>query len=155
MNDTIIIRKATKDDLPALLRFEQGVVETERPFDPTLKSHPNFYYDLKQMIKDPRVHLVVAEYQHQPIGSGYAYIQKAKHYLDHEYFAYLGFMWVEPEWRGKKVNRLIIDELTRWSLSKGIAELRLEVYVENLAAIKAYEKAGFKQLMVQMRRGME
>ena len=33
-----IVRKATLDDLPTLLLFEQGVIEAERPFDPTIKS---------------------------------------------------------------------------------------------------------------------
>lgn len=32
----ILIRKATPADLETLLRFEQGVVQAERPFDPTL-----------------------------------------------------------------------------------------------------------------------
>ena len=33
--DQIRIRKATFDDLNTLLRFEQGVIEAERPYDRT------------------------------------------------------------------------------------------------------------------------
>ena len=96
---TIIIRKATLDDVPALLRFEQGVVETERPFDPTLKPHPNSYYDIPQMIEDPLVQLVVADCGGQLVGCGYARIEESKRYLRHGRHAYLGFMYVEPQWR--------------------------------------------------------
>jgi ribosomal protein S18 acetylase RimI-like enzyme len=36
-------------------------------------------------------------------------------------------------------------------LSKGITEVRLEVYHENNAAVSAYEKVGFKKLLTTMR----
>jgi hypothetical protein len=35
--EPVIIRKATQNDLPRLLDFEQNIVKTERPFDKTLK----------------------------------------------------------------------------------------------------------------------
>ena len=153
--ESIIIRKAIFSDIETLFRFEQGIAATERPFDPTLKDEPYNYYDLRLMIKDPLVHVVVAETNGQLIGSGYARIEHAKPYLKHEYHVYLGFMWVEPEWRGKNINQMIIEELKQWSLSKGIAELRLDVYDENIVAVKAYEKAGFKKLLVNMRLGLK
>ena len=152
MKQGITIRKATLDDVPTLLGFEQGVVQTERPFDPTLKPHPNSYYDIPRMIADPLVQLVVAEYTGQLIGCGYARIEESKHYLRHQRHAYLGFMYVEPEWRGKNINQMIIENLRVWTIAKGLTEMRLEVYVKNVAALKAYEKAGFSQLLVQMRR---
>jgi ribosomal protein S18 acetylase RimI-like enzyme len=49
---------------------------------------------------------------------------------------------------------MIIEYLRVWTMTKGLTEMRLEVYVKNLAAIKAYEKAGFSQLLVQMRMGV-
>jgi GNAT superfamily N-acetyltransferase len=150
----ITIRKATLYDVPTLLRFEQGVVETERPFDPTLKPHPNSYYDIPQMIEDPFVQLVVADCGGQLVGSGYARIEASKGYLRHERHAYLGFMYVEPQWRGKNINQMIIENLSQWASAKGVTEMRLEVYVKNVAAIKAYEKAGFNKLLVQMRMGV-
>jgi RimJ/RimL family protein N-acetyltransferase len=151
LTETIAIRKATLEDVPTLLRFEQSVVETERPFDPTLKPHPNSYYDIPRMIEDPLVQLVVAECGGQLVGCGYARIEASKHYLRHSRHAYLGFMYVEPAWRGKNINQEIIDNLKQWAISNGLTEMRLEVYVENHAAIKAYEKAGFSNLLVQMR----
>ena len=151
LTEEFTIRKATLDDVPTLLRFEQGVVETERPFDPTLKRHPNSYYDVPQMIEDPLVQLVVAVRGGQLVGCGYARIEASKRYLRHERHAYLGFMYVEPQWRGKNINQMIIENLSQWASTKGVAEMRLEVYVKNVAAIKAYEKAGFDNLLVQMR----
>jgi len=152
LKDSVIIREASFNDVDTLLEFEQGVVETERPFDPTLKPHPNHYYDIKKMIADPFTFLVVAECDGKIIGSGYARIENSKQYLKYAQHAYLGFMYVVPEWRGKNINQAIMDHLEKWAAKKGIVELRLDVYVENEAAIKAYQKAGFNKLMLQMRK---
>ena len=150
----LIIRKAILEDMDTLLTFEQGVITAERPFDCTLKSSKTHYYDIEKMITTSHVELLVAQLDKELIGCGYARIENAKPYLKHLQHAYLGFMYVKPEHRGKGVNKMIIDALVKWSAAENITELRLDVYQENNAAIKAYEKSGFVKHMVQMRMGL-
>lgn len=152
--ETIIVREATMADMPVLLQFEQGVITAERPFDPTIKPNPVNYYDLELMIAATHIHLVVAELNGEPIGSGYARIQESKHFLNHPQHAYLGFMYVLPQHRGKGVNNLVMQALKDWAISQGMTELQLEVYYENTPAVKAYEKSGFTKSMIQMRMGL-
>lgn len=147
----IIIREAALHDLGTLLRFEQGVIRAERPFDPTLGDDPIRYYDIKEMITATHIQLVVAEMGGELVGCGYARIEDAKPYLRHRKYTYLGFMYVEPNYRGRGINQRIIDSLKEWSLSKGITEMRLEVYADNLVAQKAYVRAGFDRHMIEMR----
>jgi RimJ/RimL family protein N-acetyltransferase len=146
-----IIRPAVVADLPMLLQFEQGVISAERPFDPTLKKGEIHYYDIEHMISASHIELLVAELDGKLIGCGYARIEDAKHYSQHPQHAYLGFMYTHPDYRGKGVNKLVLEALKQWALSKNITELRLEVYYDNESAIKAYEKAGFTKLMIEMR----
>jgi ribosomal protein S18 acetylase RimI-like enzyme len=153
MINEITVRKALLHDLDTLLQFEQGVISTERPFDETLKSDPVHYYDLKEMITAAHIELVVAELNGKIIASGYARIEKAKDFVKHEYHAYLGFMYVDIQHRGKGVNNKIIEALKIWAISKNINELCLQVYTDNTAAIKAYEKAGFSKHLLEMRMG--
>ncbi len=148
------IRPATLKDLDTLLTFEQGIITTERPFDVTLDNDPISYYDIAAMITSDNVEVAVAELNSKIIGSGYARIDGAKAYLKYARYAYLGFMYVDPKHRGKGVNSQILEYLKQWALSKGLTELRLEVYDKNLSAIKAYEKAGFSKLLIQMRMGI-
>ena len=150
MNE-VIIRKARLSDLPVLLEFEQGVIKAERPFDPTLAEDPITYYDLGEMISSEDAEVVVAICKSQIVSSGYALVKKAKHYLDHEAYSYLGFMYTHPDFRGKGINSKILEVLKQWSEEKGLSEIRLTVYDENLPAIKAYEKYGFKKHLVEMR----
>lgn len=152
--EKITIRKAEASDLPVLLRFEQGVIQAERPLDSTLKATDTHYYDLDIMLTSSHINLVVAEEGGVVIGSGYARIESAKPYLQHRQHVYLGFMYVEPTYRGKGVNQMIIEALREWTVSQNITEMRLDVYYENQPAIKAYEKVGFIKHMIEMRMGI-
>lgn len=149
--ETIHIRKAILADLPILLEFEQHIINSERPYDPTIKDGIFHYYDIAAMIAASDVEVLVAEYDGQLIGSGYARIKEAKPYLTFPQYAYLGFMYVEPAHRGKGVNKLIVEGLKAWASAQGMVEMRLEVYGGNEAAVKAYEKAGFRTNLVEMR----
>jgi RimJ/RimL family protein N-acetyltransferase len=151
----VTIRKAELNDLDTLLVFEQGVIYAERPFDPTLKREHTHYYDIEKMIAATDVELVVAELDGELIGSGYARIENAKPYLQHGQHAYLGFMYVVPAHRGKGVNQMIIETLAAWSKARNITELRLDVYNDNEAAIRAYERSGFIKHMINMRMGLK
>ena len=149
--EQIKIRKAAPDDLEQLLRFEQHLIKFERTFDPTVKPDPITYYDLKMMLTAPHIEVAVAEINNKIIASGYARIDKSKPFLKHENHAYLGFMYVLPEHRGKGINKQIIDHLKNWAALQNIKEFRLEVYYDNDSAIKAYEKVGFSRYSLEMR----
>ncbi|MBT8206386.1 MAG: GNAT family N-acetyltransferase [Eudoraea sp.] len=147
----VIVREASLEDLPELLEFEQKLIEAERPFDPTIRQPPVKYYDLKALLLDEHVGVFVAEYNGMLVSSGYGMARKARSYLDHEEYAYLGFMYTLPEYRGKGINQRILRALQDWAKSMGLIELRLTVYEDNLPAVKAYEKAGFQKHIIEMR----
>jgi GNAT superfamily N-acetyltransferase len=98
----------------------------------------------------------VAEIDGEPVAAGYARIkQSEKVYFNFDRFAYLGFMFVLPQHRGKGINQLIIDRLKEWVRQQGLTEMRLQVYADNEGAIRAYEKVGFNKHMIEMRMGRE
>src|SRR5690606_3147423 len=136
----IRIREATEQDIEKLLTFEQGVIEAERPFDPTLKDGHITYYDLPGLMASNQAILAVAEHQGELVASGYARLAPATPYINDDQHEYLGFMFVDPADRVEGLNRLFIEYLIEWACSQSIHELRLDVYVENGPAIKGYEK---------------
>ena len=151
----IKIRKASLPDLGQLLVFEQDLIKTERPFDPTIKSDPINYYDLKAMLTSPLAEVIVAEADNKIIASGYARINRSKPFIKHTTHAYLGFMYVLPEYRGQGINRQIMNALKNWAATQNITEFRLEVYYDNISAIRAYEKIGFSRYSMEMRFNLE
>ncbi|WP_431166226.1 GNAT family N-acetyltransferase [Tenacibaculum halocynthiae] len=147
----IAIRKATLEDLPVLLEFEQEIIKAERPFDVTLKEEKISYYDIKAMILADDIEVIVVVDNDMPVSSGYASIVTPKKYFKFDKFAYLGFMYTSPSHRGRGINKIVVQALFDWIKSKEIHEVRLDVYTENIGAIKAYEKAGFKKNLLNMR----
>ena len=141
----IIFRTATLDDLPTLFEFEQGIISAERPFDPTLKPGHINYYNIAALIKSKDSEVIVALFGDEIVGSAYVSIEKSKAFLNHAYHAYLGFMYVKPEYRGQGVNKKFIEELKSWARSRDLQEVRLDVYSDNHPAVRAYEKAGFSR----------
>jgi len=146
-----ITRSAALSDLETLLEFEQGIIAAERPYDPTLRNGQISYYDLSELIVSDRAEVIVIEHRGNLVASGYATIKNARHYLDHEEYSYLGFMYTHPDFRGRGLNRMVVAALRKWSENKGLTEIRLTVYDDNIGAIKAYEKVGFKKHIIEMR----
>jgi ribosomal protein S18 acetylase RimI-like enzyme len=149
--ENITIRQATIADLPVLLDFEQELIKAERPFDVTIRPDPVSYYDIRAYILSKEIEVLVAEDNSKIVSSGYALPKKARTYLDHREYAYLGFMYTLPAYRGRGINQRIVEELMKWAVNRGLTEVRLTVYEDNISAVRAYEKVGFKKHISEMR----
>ncbi|WP_241148026.1 GNAT family N-acetyltransferase [Lacinutrix jangbogonensis] len=150
MMDPITYRSATLEDLPTLLDFEQDLIAFERPFDSNLKDNCT-YYDLDYLITSNNAKTIVACFKNEIIASGYSKIIESKSYHKNTNYSYMGFMYVKPEYRGQGIIQNIIAKLKKWSISKNIFEVRLEVYSDNASALKAYKNNGFKKHMIEMK----
>ena len=147
----ITIRKATTEDLSILYEFENHMLASGSKSFYSVKEGATFYYDIPNLISDLKAELVIAEINGVIVGCGYARIKQARDCFQFDQFSYLGFMFTKEDYRGKGVNKTIMNYLYDWSLSKGIYEVRLEVYPSNITAIKAYEKVGMQATMHTMR----
>ena len=149
--DNIKIRRADENDLTVLIEFEQEIIKAEREFDNSLKDGEIHYYNFQDLIASPKAKVLVAEIDNEIIGSGYTIIKEAELYLKHCEYAYIGLMYVKPVYRGKGINQQILQVLKEWIIGKQITEIRLVVYDENILAKSAYQKAGFKAHVLEMR----
>ncbi|MGB5189322.1 GNAT family N-acetyltransferase [Robiginitalea sp.] len=147
----VTLHKAALKDIPTLRLFEQGLIRDERPFDPTIRPDPVHYYDLEALVTDPNTHFLMAWVDQKAVASGYATQKTPRHYLDHTAYAYFGFMYTLPEYRGYGINGRIIKALKHWALRQGLQEMRLTVYPGNQPALRAYEKVGFSPHLLEMR----
>jgi RimJ/RimL family protein N-acetyltransferase len=150
-----LVRKATLEDVPVLLDFEQGLIQAERPMDPTIKDEKISYYDVSEFIINNDSELFIVELNGEIVASGYAKIKDDRHYLKHKKQGYLGFMFVPEHHRGNGYNKLIMDALLKWCSERKVYEIKLDVYETNYPAIRAYEKAGFSKFLINMRLDIE
>ena len=145
------IRRAFETEIETLLDFEQEIIAVERPFDNTLKEGEIHYYDLIELIGAEKAEVLVAVVNNEIVGSGYAKTLPAEPFQKYTEYAYLGFMYVKPEFRGQGINQKILNGLIDWAKSQNLTEIRLEVYDKNTRAKNSYLKAGFKPNLLEMR----
>jgi GNAT superfamily N-acetyltransferase len=55
-------------------------------------------------------------------------------------------MYVRPEYRGSGYARLMLNHLSEYARSHGVGLLRLETGIHQSAAIRLYERAGFRSV---------
>jgi putative acetyltransferase len=55
-------------------------------------------------------------------------------------------MWVRPQFRGRGYGTLMLDHLADYAKGQGIRILRLETGIHQHAAIRLYEREGFKRI---------
>lgn len=145
------IRKAIESEIEILLIFEKEIINTERPFDNTLKDGEIHYYDLIELIRSEKAEVLVAVVNNEIVGSGYAKILQADVFQKYKEYAYLGFMYVKPGFRGQGINQKILNGLIDWAKGQNLTEIRLEVYDKNTKAKNSYLKAGFTPHLLEMR----
>ena len=144
------IRIATLNDLQTLLEFEQGVVEAEKPLDPFLGEGTLNYYNIPELITAEHIYFIVAVANEEIVACGYARIDNSKVYQKNPQHGYVGFMYVKPNFRGQRISTLILESLKDWAKENELKELRLDVYNNNIGAVKAYERFGFTKILVNM-----
>jgi ribosomal protein S18 acetylase RimI-like enzyme len=145
------LREATLDDIPQLLRLEQKVIEAERPFNDIIKANGAYYYDLDHLITQENSLLIVGEAGSEIIATGYIQIRESKPSWNHDKHGYLGFMYVAEDFRGQGLNRIIIERLVEWGTAHGLRDFYLDVYAKNESALRAYEKFGFQNSLIEMK----
>ena len=61
-------------------------------------------------------------------------------------FGELKRMYIRPEFRGAGHARSLLDHLAAYVRSRGVGVLRLETGIHQTAAIRLYERAGFRRI---------
>ncbi|MEP4051287.1 MAG: GNAT family N-acetyltransferase [Litorimonas sp.] len=124
---TIIIRSAAPSELLVLKSFEQGIITAERPFDRTLKADPISYYDIGELIASDDAEVAVAELDGKLVASGYAQKRRSRDYVVSDYHAFIGFLYVDPAYRGKSINKLVLNHLFDWPQRNDLPDVHLTV----------------------------
>jgi putative acetyltransferase len=82
-------------------------------------------------------HVVVAFADEQPVGCG-----AIKQYSDE--ITEVKRMFVHPDFRGRKISKLILAELENWAGELGFKECILETGWRQVEAIGLYQKSGYE-----------
>ncbi|MCP4788913.1 MAG: GNAT family N-acetyltransferase [Gammaproteobacteria bacterium] len=147
----MLFRQAQINDLPLLLQMEQKLMNAERAYDADIKAEKCHYYDFDQLLQDDQAQVLVMEVDNNVVGMGYVQLRVSKPAHQHHRYGYMGAMYVAPKHRGEGRISQLIEQLVAWSKEQGVSNFYLDVYHDNLSAVKAYNKLGFQPCLLEMK----
>lgn len=140
----IEIRNAIYDDKDVLNGMLEKLIKYEKELY-GINVKDNFkitsFFDIKLIETNSIV--LVACYNNTIIGYIYAYIDYTNK-LVQDYEAFINTLYIEPDFRNKKVGTSLIEKLCEILKTKNIKYISVDNIASNIEARSLYEKMGFK-----------
>ena len=143
------IRSAAAGDADAICRiYNQGI----RDRVATLETEERTPEERTQWLgaRGPRHPVLVAEADGGVVGWASLNVFNARRAYDH--VADLS-LYVEREWRGRGVGRRLLDALVARAIELGYHKLVLAAFPWNAAGMRAYGRAGFREVGIYREQG--
>ena len=158
MTPAVMIRAATRADVPTLGRLGALLVRTHHEFDTkrfipaTPQTEHHYGAFLGTQLGGANVVLLVAERAGNVLGYAYAAVE------DYDYMSLRGpagvlnDIVVDPAHRGQGIGRVLLDATLKALEDKGAPRVVLSTAEQNAAAQRLFERAGFRRTMIEMTR---
>jgi ribosomal protein S18 acetylase RimI-like enzyme len=157
----VLVRRADRNDLPALGRLGALLVQEHHDFDPrrflaARNRTPHEYASfLGTQLDDPDVILLVAEHDGQVIGYAYTAIEGYDYMSLRGPAAVLHDVIVGPEYRGRGVGRQLLDSAMSYLKSRNVPRVVLSTAERNESAQRLFQRLGFRRTMIEMTRELD
>ena len=151
----IIVRRATKADLPALIRLDVLQTDYHAKLDPkALKTGRELRsvfrkFFLKQLARRNGRTFVALDSK-GVIGFLICEIQKMKIVYRFPKVGFISTVYVDKNARHSGTGTALLEEAVRWLKSKGMNRLELGVMCNNEIGMQFWEKQGFRPWWVKM-----
>jgi len=158
MSDAIVIRRATKADLPALGRLGALLLRTHFEFDsrrfmaPGSDSDRGYAWFLGTQLQDDEVVVLVAEEQGAVVGYVYAGLEPQSWKELREACGFIHDVVVDERGRRHGVATALLDAAIAWLRDRGAPRAMLWTAQRNEAAQRLFDRMGFRRTMIEMTR---
>lgn len=152
------IRKATIEDFEKLKDMKLRSKRSERKHNKSLKpidevKRRYFSYLKKDLTFDNRAVIVAVE-NNKIIAMILGKIVDNLPIAKLKKRGYISNLYVLPGYRRRGVAQRLVTELIKWFRVNNIENLRLELYSKNKPALNIYDKLGFKEYAIKMKKSI-
>ena len=145
----MIIRDATEDDIPELLRLLSQVLEVHAAIKPDYFVSGHQKYNVEELVcilKDTNVRVYVAAEGDGILGYAFCMINELpkKPFVVHFKYMYVDDLCVDEKSRGKNVAQALFEHVKKEAKALGCREITLNVWEGNDRAKAFYDKMGMK-----------
>lgn len=150
------IRKATIDDLGLISGMQVKLALHERRTDKLLKQKGKIRFNTaritQRLITSSGGECFIAEIDHKPVGMCLVEIlDNTARFSEYKKRGYISEIYVKSGYRRQGIGTRLMEEAIGWFKQNGLVDIRLKVFSLNINAMKAYDKMGFEDRMVEMR----
>jgi len=155
------IRRATRDDAPALGRLGALLVRTHHDFDAkrfipaTPQTERGYGSFLASQVGAENVVVLVAEEGGEVIGYTYAGIEGMDYMALRGPAGALYDIVVDPDRRGRGVGRRLLDATLAELHARAAPRVVLSTAEQNESAQRLFARAGFRRTMIEMTRELD
>ncbi|GAA1534260.1 GNAT family N-acetyltransferase [Actinomadura kijaniata] len=133
-----MIRNATPEDVPEILRLIRDLAEYERALHEVRATEEQLNAAL--FGPEPKVFALIAEHEGRVVGFAVWFLTFSTWLGRHG--IYLEDLYVDPEMRGRGYGRLLLAELARIADERGYGRVEWAVLKWNTPSIRFYESLG-------------
>jgi ribosomal protein S18 acetylase RimI-like enzyme len=157
----VIVRRATRADLPTIGRLGALLVKTHHDFDQkrfiaaTPQTERGYGSFLGTQLEQPHVVVLVAEEDERVIAYTYAGVEDVDWMSLRGPAGVLYDIVVDPDRRRRGVGRLLLDATMAQLESLGARQVVLSTAERNEHAQRLFASAGFRRTMVEMTRDLD
>jgi ribosomal protein S18 acetylase RimI-like enzyme len=154
----LTVRRATRDDMPALGRLGAMLMRTHYAFDPLRFLSPGdapeegYGWFLGSQLAEDDVVVLVAEQRGEIVGYVYAGIEPLSWKELRDEAGFIHDIAVDERARRAGVAGQLLDAAIAWVRGRGVARVVLWTAEPNAAAQQLFAAHGFRRTMVEMTR---
>ncbi|MFA4873095.1 MAG: GNAT family N-acetyltransferase [Patescibacteria group bacterium] len=151
----ILIRKANKEDIGAIVRLNSLLADYHHDLDPYWKTGSRVRKSYRKIfVKELRrrnIRYYVAEDKGRVVGYFCALIKAASSTVNTKHIGHIRIGFVQREYRGKGIGREAVKIFLDWFKQKKIRYVELNVDARNALGVSVWKRFGFKECMKRMR----
>ena len=154
----MLVRPATRDDLPALGRLGALLMRVHHDFDrlrfidPGAEPERGYANFLGAQLRDADALVLVADVDGRVAGYVYAAIEPLSWKELRDECGYIHDLVVDPDERGHGAGTALIEAACEWLRGRGMPRVVLGTAEKNVGAQRLFERSQFRRTMVEMTR---
>jgi len=154
----VLIREATIEDLKRVkflwLKLAEEMYKIEEYIFPSRENAERWFSSILSTLREGRGKVLVAQLNGEIVGFIY-FVHSLRMFFEvSKQVALISDMYVKPEFRRRGIGSLLLEKCFEHLRKLDIKHVMLSVLSNNLAAVKFYEKHGFKICRYDMSRNI-
>lgn len=150
----IHLREAKATDRPLVKKMFvetswEYIPETQKKLLDREKWNMNVIEDYENILKEENTEVFIAEDEHHKY-VGHLIVGQTRGMITKLSFGYIYDIFVEEEFRGKGIGKLLLEKAEDYCRKKGHSRIALSVSATNDSAIKLYSRTGYKPERINM-----